>query len=408
MVLIIQKFGGSSLANTELIEKAADKVIAELNQNNQVVVVVSAIAGFTNDLVSYAKDITPEDEYHKFAADHDVIISAGEQISIGLMSIALRKKGIISQSFLGWQIPIITDKNYSQANINKVDHDNLNKALKQGITPVVAGFQGISSNGRVTTLGRGGSDLTAVAIADALKADWCDIYTDVDGVFTTDPKIVKEARLLQDITFEEMHVLASHGAKVLQQQSVESAWHRGVNLRVRSSFNNNTGTTLSRKCLNEELNSICGIATLIDRAKITLYGIKSPLRTMSFLSSLMEIAKVNIDATVQTLTENSTNEIAFIIANQDLAIALNNIKNNKEKLGYTELQHKVGKTSITLVGAVLRYTTLHKKVANLLSNSNIKFETISASGIIMSLLVDTKLAVKTINKLHQEFKLQGT
>ena len=409
MTLIIQKFGGTSLASPELIAKAAEKAVAERKLGNDVVVVVSARAGMTNELVKQARAITCSSQHLNFVHEHDVVISAGEQISAGLMAIAISKLDVPAQSFLGWQLPILTDDNHSSANIYKIDPEKLQSTIRQGIIPVVAGFQGISRTGRITTLGRGGSDLTAVALADALQAERCDIYTDVDGVYTSDPKMVENAKLLKNIMFEEMYVLAQHGAKVLQPQSVESAWHRHVNLRVLSSFKseNNAGTILCRNRKPCNPLQIQGIAMLNNRAKITLSGVKQPLRTLTTIGVALDKARIKVEGNIQTLVQNRGSdqmmEISFIVAQVQQATACNVI--NKNKNLFSKMQTQDGKAAITMVGNALRHTSMHKKIANVLVNRNICFETIAAFGIVFTVLVDNCSAAAAVKCLHRAFDL---
>ena len=271
MGLVVQKFGGTSVGDTDRIKNVALKVKAEVDAGNQVVVVVSAMAGVTNQLVKYCQEITPDYNLEEY----DVVVSTGEQVTIGLLAMALQAAGIPARSWTGWQVPVLTDDAASKARINQIDVAGLQACLAAGMVPVVAGFQGINDRGRITTLGRGGSDTSAVGLAAVLKADRCDIYTDVDGVYTTDPRFVKNARKLDQVTYEEMLEMASLGAKVLQTRSVELAMKYRVNLRVVSSFEKNpVGTTICDEGDIVEKEIISGITCSRDEAKITLVGVQ--------------------------------------------------------------------------------------------------------------------------------------
>ena len=317
MNIVVLKFGGTSVADIPQIKNIALKIKLEVEKGNKVIVVVSAMSGVTNNLINLVKntsDIPPYSEY-------DTVISTGEQITSALLAIALEKISIKARSWLGWQIPIVTDKTYGKSVIEKIKTDNISKDLEVNQVAIVSGFQGVSSENRITTLGRGGSDTTAVAMAASFLAVRCDIYTDVDGVYTTDPRIVKSAKKLDIITYEEMLELASQGAKVLQARSVALAMKYGVNLRVLSSFEDLPGTSIVKEEKNMEKSEISGIAHSLNEAKITLHGVPDQPGQAADIFGTLAQHSINVDMIVQSSSINQeVTDITFTIPETDLLI----------------------------------------------------------------------------------------
>src|SRR5919109_37007 len=315
MARIVQKFGGTSLADIERIKKVAQRVKCEVERDNEVAVVVSAMAGATNQLVDWTRDTS---RLHD-AREYDVVVSAGEQVTAGLLALALQDLGIDARSWLGWQIPIRTDGVHGKARIEAIDVAEIRRRLAQGQVAVVAGFQGIGPRGRITTLGRGGSDTSAVALAAALEADRCDIFTDVDGVYTTDPRIVAKARKLSRITYEEMLEMASQGAKVLQTRSVEMAMNHRVRVQVLSSFSDGPGTLVVDEDEIVEKEVVSGIAYSRDEAKITLTRVSDRPGVAAAIFGPLAESSINVDMIVQNVSEDGrTTDLTFTVTKADL------------------------------------------------------------------------------------------
>lgn len=404
MACIVQKFGGTSVGDVERIKNVARKVKAEYDAGNQVVVVVSAMAGVTNQLVKFCQDITPE--YNP--EEYDVVVSTGEQVTIGLLAMALQAIGVPAQSWMGWQVPVITDDAASKARINEIHIENLKACLDKGMVPVVAGFQGVNKNGRVTTLGRGGSDTSAVALAAVLKADRCDIYTDVDGVYTTDPRFVKNARKLDQVTYEEMLEMASLGAKVLQTRSVELAMKYQVNLRVVSSFEDNpVGTTICDEEHIVEKEIISGITYSRDEAKITLAGVQDKPGVSAAIFRAMSEANVCVDMIVQSDSPDGTKtDMTFTLPESELTRALAVLEKNKADIGYQSVASDTDISKISLVGVGMRtHTGIARKMFEALSEKGINVQTISTSEIKISVLIASEYAELAVRALHAAFDL---
>ena len=326
MARIVQKFGGTSVGDLDRIRNVAQKVKAEIDAGNQVAVVVSAMAGTTNQLVEWAKDIGPIHD----AREYDTIVATGEQVTVGLLAIALQNIGVDARSWLGWQIPFHTDSTHSSARIEDIQAQEIAKRLDAGQVAVVAGFQGVSEEGRITTLGRGGSDTSAVALAAALNADRCDIYTDVDGVYTTDPRIMPKARKLDTITFEEMLEMASAGAKVLQTRSVAMGMRHNVKIQVRSSFNDEPGTMVVDEDNQMERQKISGIAYSADEARITVVGLEDKPGVAAHIFKALADSHVNIDMIVQSgSASDQTTDITFSVGAGDADKAISVIEGLK-------------------------------------------------------------------------------
>ena len=356
MALIVQKFGGTSVGDLDRIRNVASRVQQEVDSGHQVAVVVSAMAGTTNQLVSWARDIGPIHD----AREYDTIVASGEQVTVGLLAIALQNLGIDARSWLGWQVPVRTDDVHGAARIEVIDTDLMRERLVAGQVAVVAGFQGIAPDGRIATLGRGGSDTSAVALAAALGADRCDIYTDVDGVYTTDPRIAPKAQKLDAITFEEMLEMASLGAKVLQTRSVAMAMRHNVNLQVRSSFSDATGTLVVNEDTIVEKEKVSGIAYSPDEAKVTIQGLPDKPGTAAAIFGELAENHINVDMIVQSATgEGQGADITFSLGRGDLSKALELINVGRDRLGFQDLVATENVTKISVVGMLL---CRHKKL----------------------------------------------
>ena len=403
MALIVQKFGGTSVGDLNRIRNVATRVKSEVDAGHQVAVVVSAMAGTTNQLVSWARDIGPMHD----ACEYDTIVATGEQVTVGLLAIALQNLGIDARSWLGWQIPIRTDDVHGAARINSIDCALMRERLTGGQVAVVAGFQGITPDGRVATLGRGGSDTSAVALAAALQADRCDIYTDVDGVYTTDPRIAPKAQKLERITFEEMLEMASLGAKVLQTRSVAMAMRHNVNLQVRSSFSDAPGTLVVNEDEILEQQNISGIAYSPDEAKITIQGLPDkPGIAASIFGELAE-SHINVDMIVQSAaSEGQQADITFSLGRSDLEKALGLIGGASEKLGFTAIDSDAAVTKISVVGTAMRSQPgVARMMFETLAERGINIEVISTSEIKISVLIASEYTELAVRSLHTAFGL---
>lgn len=406
MVCVVQKFGGTSVADVERIRNVALKVKAEYDAGNQVAVVLSAMAGVTNQLVKYCDDIAPVREQ----AEYDVVVSTGEQVTIGLLALALQAMGVPARSWTGWQLPVLTDDAHSKARIQSIDAKKLRESMDKGIVPVVAGFQGVTEDGRVTTLGRGGSDTSAVALAAALGADRCDIYTDVDGVYTTDPRIVKGARKLDKVTYEEMLEMASLGAKVLQTRSVELAMKYQVNLRVVSSFEEKpVGTVICDEEYIVEKEIISGITYTKDEAKLTLAGVHDKPGVSAVIFNAMAEANICVDMIVQTdSADRRSTDITFTLPEADLQRAREILDSKKEELGFTTLVADTEIVKVSLVGVGMRtHVGVAQKMFQALSDKGINIQAISTSEIKISVIIADEYAELAIRALHAAFNLDA-
>ncbi len=410
MALIVVKFGGTSVADVQKIKSAADKVAAEVARGNQVVVVVSAMSGVTNRLVGYCSDMSPMYDIREY----DAVVSSGEQITAGLMAMALQERGVQARSWLGWQVPIKTDDIHGQASIKSIETDMISQRLNEGETVVVPGFQGISPRGRITTLGRGGSDTTAVALAAALKADRCDIYTDVDGVYTTDPRIVPEARKIKNISYEEMIELASLGAKVLQTRSVEVAMKNDVTLQVLSTFGDAIGSDLPGTVLIKQAEEdpsmktkiVSGVAYQKDEAKVTLLNVPDVPGIAAKIFKPLADASVNIDMIVQNISgDGKATDMTFTTARNELPRALEALK-KAEGLDSIEIRtdEELAKVSVVGVGMITNHG-IASKMFSALAEKNINIEVVSTSEIKISVLIKKDYLELAVRALHSAFDL---
>jgi aspartate kinase len=404
MALIVQKYGGTSVANVERIRAVAERVAKFKMLGHQVVVVLSAMSGETNRLIALAKQIqsTPDPR------ELDVLVSTGEQVTIALLAMALKDLGLKAKSYTGSQVRILTDNAFTKARILGIDEANMRRDLDSGQVVVVAGFQGVDENGNITTLGRGGSDTTGVALAAALKADECQIYTDVDGVYTTDPRIVPEARRLKTVTFEEMLEMASLGSKVLQIRSVEFAGKYKVKLRVLSSFQDEGDGTLITFEENNTMEQpiVSGIAFNRDEAKITVLGVPDrPGIAYQILGPVAD-ANIDVDMIIQNVGANNTTDFTFTVHRNDFARAMTIVQNTAAAIGAREVSgdDKIAKVSIVGVG-MRSHVGIARKMFETLSKENINIQMISTSEIKISVVVDDKYMELAVRALHQAFEL---
>ncbi len=407
MALIVQKFGGTSVANIERIRNVATKVKKELDLGNQVAVVVSAMSGVTNQLVAYVQELSPLTSMPAWA-EYDQVVSSGEQVTSGLLALCLHEMGIPARSFSGWQMPLISDGAHGKARISNIDATSMHKVLNSGMVAVVAGFQGMTPEGRVSTLGRGGSDTSAVALAAALKADRCDIYTDVDGVYTTDPRIVEGARKLDKITYEEMLELASLGAKVLQTRSVEMAMNHGVMVQVLTSFADKPGTLLVKEEEIVEHKRITGIAYSRDEARITLTQVANIPGMSAALFGPLADANINVDMIVQNVTEDSgATDITFTVPKADLENALKAVNDVKGTLKYKSLHTDRNVAKVSIVGVGMRsHAGIAQTMFKTLAEKNINILVISTSEIKVSVLISEDYTELAVRALHAAFELE--
>ena len=401
MARVVKKFGGTSVANVERIKAVARRVKDAVADGDEVAVVVSAMAGVTNQLVDHAVAISGLHD----AREYDVVVASGEQVTAGLLAMALQDIGVPARSWLAWQIPFCTDGAHGRARITRIEAEELDQRLRRGEVPVVAGFQGIGPDHRLTTLGRGGSDTTAVALAAALKADRCDIYTDVDGVYTTDPRIVNRARKLKRITFEEMLEMASVGAKVLQTRSVEVAMNHGVRLQVLSSFDDVPGTLVVNEEEIVEQELVSGITYSRDEAKITLLRVADRPGVAAGIFGPLAEANINVDMIVQNIApEGDTTDLTFTVAKADLPRALAVIEANQPTIGAAKVRSDPNVVKVSVIGVGMRsHAGIASKMFRALADKGINIQVISTSEIKVSVLIEeayTELAVRTLHTAY--------
>lgn len=403
MALIVQKYGGTSVGSVERIRAVAEKVAAFRERGDDVVVVVSAMSGETNRLTALAKEIMDQ----PVPREMDVLLSTGEQVTIALLCMALESRGVGARSFTGSQVRILTDESHTKARIREIDSTRIHAQLEQGNVVVVAGFQGVDAIGNITTLGRGGSDTTAVALAAALDADECQIYTDVKGVYTTDPRVVADARLLKSITFEEMLELASLGAKVLQIRSVEFAGKYKVPLRVLSSFEDGPGTLISlEEDVDMEDPAIAGIAFERDEAKLTVLGVPDVPGIAYKVIGPVSDAGIEVDVIVQNAAEDGSNDITFTVKRAESERAHKIIKDVATSLKAREvdLDNKICKVSLVGVG-MRSHAGIASKMFKALADEGINIQIITTSEIKISVVIEEKYLELAVRCLHSAFEL---
>ena len=405
MAVIVQKYGGTSVGTVERIENVANKVIKYCDQGDSVVVVVSAMSGETNRLVGLASEILGETPH---GPELDVLLSTGEQVTIALLSMALQKRGYPAISRTGWQVGIQTDSASNKARIENIDTAKINTHLEAGSVVVVAGFQGIDAAGNITTLGRGGSDTTAVALAAAINADECQIYTDVDGVYTTDPRVEPNARRLEQITFEEMLEMASLGSKVLQIRAVEFAGKYKVPLRVLSSFEEGPGTLITTEDNQMEQAKIAGIAFNRDEAQLTVKGVPDQPGIAAKILGPISRSNIEIDMIVQNVAWDNTANFTFTVHRNDFKRALEILENTANKLGATTVNGDDSIIKLSLVGVGMRsHAGIASQMFETLADEGINIRMISTSEIKISVVVDEKYLELGVRALHEKFGLAG-
>ena len=406
MLRILQKFGGTSVADLDRIQAAAKRVKQEVDVGNEVAVVVSAMAGETNRLVNNATQISSGYD----TSEYDAVVASGEQVTAGLMAIALQHIGIDARSWLGWQIPILTDNIHGKARILEINTEVLSKKLSEKQVAVISGFQGISSDDRITTLGRGGSDTSAVALAAALDVDRCDIFTDVEGVFTSDPRIVGKAKKLEKITYEEMLELASLGAKVLQTRSVELALKYQVPLQVRSSFSDADGTLVVDEDKTVEQELVRGIAHSNDDAKITLIRVDDRPGIAAAIFGPLTDSNINVDMIVQNVSEDGkATDLTFTVSRSDFDRALDVLGKSKEELKFQRLIGDPDVTKISVVGVGMRsHAGVAQKMFTALAERGINIQVISTSEIKVSVLISSEYTELALRALHTAYGLDAS
>ena len=402
---IVCKFGGTSVADVQRIKLNAKRIKKRIDAGETIAVVVSAMAGMTDQLIDWTHEVASLHD----AREYDVVISSGEQVSVGLFSLALQELGTPARSWLGWQLPIRTDEAHSGARIRNFETADIEKSLAQGEVPVVAGFQGRSPDDRVTTLGRGGSDITAVALAASLKADRCDIYTDVEGVFTADPRIVAKARKLDKISYEEMLEMASQGARVLHTRSVELAMSERVRLQVLSSFTDTPGTLVVDEDEIMEQAVVSGIAYSRDEAKITLLNIADRPGVAAGIFGPLAEAAINVDMIVQSASEDGqSTDLTFTLARPDLDKALEVLEGQRDAIGYKGLQSDANVAKISVIGVGMRsHAGVAARMFGALAERGINIQVISTSEIKVSVLVAEDFAELAIRTLHSAYGLDA-
>ncbi|MCB2107828.1 MAG: aspartate kinase [Rhodobacteraceae bacterium] len=403
MARIVMKFGGTSVGDVNRIKNVARRVKAECDRGNQVAVAVSAMSGVTNQLVNYCSEMSPLHD----AREYDTIVSTGEQVTTGLLAIALQDLGVTARSWQGWQIPVITDDAHGKARIAEIKGEELIRRMEKGEVPVVAGFQGLGPDNRVTTLGRGGSDTTAVALAAALNADRCDIYTDVDGVYTTDPRIVPTAKKLDKITYEEMLEMASLGAKVLQTRSVEMAMKHGVRVQVLSSFSDAPGTLVCDEDEIMENALVSGIAYSRDEAKVTLVGVADQPGIAASIFGPLADANINVDMIVQNVSQDGSTDMTFTVGKADLERALKVVK-DQLKVPYKAIKSDKNVVKLSVIGVGMRsHAGVAKTMFKALAEKGINIQVISTSEIKVSVLIGEDYTELALRALHTAYDLDA-
>ena len=405
MARLVMKFGGTSVANIDRIRNVARHVKREIEAGHQVAVVVSAMSGKTNELVGWVRETAVLHD----AREYDAIVASGEQVTSGLLAIALQEMGIPARSWLGWQLPIATDDAHGSARILSVNGDEIIKRFANGEVAVIAGFQGIHlESGRLTTLGRGGSDTSAVAVAAGIKADRCDIYTDVDGIYTTDPRIVPRARKLERVSFEEMLELASVGAKVLQTRSVELAMKQKVRVQVLSSFEDKPGSLVVDEDEIVEQPVVTGVAYSRDEAKITLRRLPDKPGIAAHVFGPLSAANVNVDMIVQNLGADGTTDMTFTVGKMDLPRARETLENARSSIGFDAILTDPEVAKISIVGIGMRsHAGVAATMFNTLAEKGINIQVISTSEIKTSVLIGVEYTELAVRALHTAYGLDA-
>ena len=405
MARIVQKFGGTSVADIDRIRAVADRVKREVDAGNEIAVVVSAMAGATNQLVEWTRQTCTLHD----AREYDAVVASGEQVTAGLLALALQDRGVNARSWLGWQIPIRTDGIHGKARIRDIPTEELLRRMGEGQVAVVAGFQGLGPDNRITTLGRGGSDTSAVALAAALQADRCDIFTDVDGVYTTDPRIVAKARKLDRITYEEMLELASQGAKVLQTRSVEMAMNHRVRVQVLSSFIDAPGTLVVDEDEIVEQQVVSGIAYSRDEAKVTLVKVPDRPGVAAAIFGPLAESAVNVDMIVQNISEDGRfTDLTFTVGKADLARTVKVLEDRRGQLGFAALKPDPNVVKISVIGVGMRsHAGVAQQMFKTLAEKNINIQVISTSEIKVSVLLAEEYTELALRALHTAYGLDA-
>lgn len=414
MARIVLKFGGTSVGDIDRIKNVAHKVKAEVERGNEVAVVLSAMSGATNQLVKWVNEIAPLHD----AREYDVVVATGEQVTIGLLAMALQRMSVRSHSWMSWQIPIRTDGAHGKARIVDIKTAAMAEAMKGGEVPIVPGFQGLSPDGCVTTLGRGGSDTSAVALAAALKADRCDIYTDVDGVYTSDPRIVEKARKIDQVTYEEMLEMASQGTKVLQTRSVELAMNHGVRVQVLSSFDAALGSDLPGTMVVDEeeimaqgleKSVVSGIAFSKDEAKITVTRVADRPGVAAAIFGPLADSNINVDMIVQNVSLDGTStDITFTVPRADLVRAVEQLERARNGLQFAEIKSDINVAKVSVIGVGMRsHAGVALKMFQTLAAKGINIQVISTSEIKISVLVAAEYTELAVRALHTAYELDA-
>ncbi len=405
MARIVLKFGGSSVADIDRIGKVAGMVKAEVDAGNQVAVVVSAMAGVTDQLDQWTREVSPLQD----AREYDVVLATGEQVAIGLLALSLQALGVDARSWLAWQVPMHTDGVHGKARLERIEVAEIERRLEQGQVAVVPGFQGLGPDNRVTTLGRGGSDTSAVALAAALAADRCDIYTDVDGVYTCDPRIVAKARKLDRITYEEMLEMASQGAKVLQTRAVAMAMKHHVRLQVRSSFENTPGTLVVDENEIVEQEVVSGITYNRDEAKITLSGVADRPGVAAGIFGPLARASINVDMIVQNVSaDGGTTDLTFTVSKADVERAVQALEKSRDEVGYREIVSDPNVVKVSVIGVGMHsHAGVAQKMFSTLAEKGINIQVISTSEIKVSVLIAEEYTELALRALHSAYGLDA-
>ncbi len=402
MALVVQKYGGTSVANCNRIKRVADRVIRRKQQGDDVVVVLSAMAGQTNYLISLALEMQSQPDKREL----DVLLSTGEQVTISLFSMAVKARGLDAESFLGYQIPIETDAAHTKARIRNIPTEKLKRAISQGKIPVVAGFQGVDEIGDITTLGRGGSDTTAVAVAVALEADVCEIYTDVDGVYTTDPNICPSARKIDRISYEEMLEMASLGAKVLEIRSVEFAMRYNMPLHVRSSFSESPGTMVVKEDESMEDVLVSAVTYSRDEARITVKKVPDRPGIAASIFNPISDANIVVDMIIQNTREGNLTDMTFTVPKGDFQQALEIVERTAKDIGAESVVGDKGIAKVSIVGVGMRnHAGVASKMFDILAKHGVNILMISTSEIKVSCVIDEKFTELAVRALHEGFGL---
>jgi len=406
MPVIVQKFGGTSVADLERIRNVARKVKKEVDMGNQVAVVVSAMSGVTDQLVGLVRQISSLSTPVSLE-EYDTVVSSGEQVTAGMLALALNEMGIPARSWLGWQIPLISDNAHGKARISEIKSDAILQSIREGNVAVVAGFQGIDGKFRISTLGRGGSDTSAVALAAALKAQRCDIYTDVDGIYTCDPRIVTKARKLHKVAYEEILEMASQGAKVLQTRSVEMAMNHGVRVQVLSSFSDAEGTLLVDEEEVVERKKVTGIAYSRDEARITLTSVANVPGVSAEIFGPLAGANINVDMIVQNVTEGGgETDVTFTVPRADLQNAIAVVEKSRDRIKYKTLHSDNAVAKVSVIGVGMRsHVGIAQEMFKTLADKGINILVISTSEIKISVLISEEYTELALRALHTAYGL---